>query len=72
MSINRKICVVFSNFVKKKLLQKSKKIANVQVSSFRLNEKQSNSYNQSTENKMAMQNVLVKSKICLFGYRLGF
>ena len=63
MSINRKICVVFSNFVKKTLLQKSKKIANVQVSSFRLNKKQSNTYNQSIENKKVLQNVLVKSKI---------
>ena len=46
-----------------KLFQKSKKVVKVRVSTFRLNQKRSNSYNQSIENKMVTQNILVNSKM---------
>ena len=46
-----------------KLFQKSKKVVKVRVSTFRLNQKRSNTYNQSIENKMVTQNILVNSKM---------
>ena len=46
-----------------KLFQKIKKVVKVRVSTFRLNQKRSNSYNQSIENKMVTQNILVNSKM---------
>ena len=46
-----------------KLFQKSKKVVKVRVSTFRLNQKRSNTYNQSIENKMITQNILVNSKM---------
>ena len=73
MNIHRKICVVLSNFVKKennwrdKLLQKKKKkekSVKVQVFSISLNQKRSNTCNQSIKKKMVTQNILVKSKLC--------
>ena len=42
-----------------KLFQKIKKVVKVRVSTFRLNQKRSNTYNQSIENKMVTQNILV-------------
>ena len=44
-----------------KLFQKSKKVVKVRISTFRLNQKRSNTYNQSIENKMVKQNILVNS-----------
>ena len=46
-----------------KLFQKSKKVVKVGASTFRLNQKRSNTYNQSIENKMVTQNILVNSKM---------
>ena len=46
-----------------KLFQKSKKVVKVRASTFRLNQKRSNTYNQSIENKMVTQNILVNSKM---------
>ena len=46
-----------------KLFQKSKKVVKVRISTFRLNQKRSNTYNQSIENKMVTQNILVNSKM---------
>ena len=46
-----------------KLFQKSKKVVKVRVSTFRLNQKRSNTYNQSIENKMVTQNILVNSEM---------
>ena len=46
-----------------KLFQKIKKVVKVRVSTFRLNQKRSNTYNQSIENKMVTQNILVNSKM---------
>ena len=46
-----------------KLFQKIKKVVKVRVSTFRLNQKRSNSYNQSIENKMVTQNILVNSEM---------
>ena len=66
MNIYRKICVVFSNFVKKiiiiggiKLHKKVKKFVKVQVSTIRLNQKRSDTI----ENKMITQNASGKSKM---------
>ena len=46
-----------------KLFQKSKKVVKVRASTFRLNQKRSNTYNQSIENKMVTQNILVNSEM---------
>ena len=46
-----------------KLFQKIKKVVKVRVSTFRLNQKRSDTYNQSIENKMVTQNILVNSKM---------
>ena len=46
-----------------KLFQKIKKVVKVRVSTFRLNQKRSSTYNQSIENKMVTQNILVNSKM---------
>ena len=46
-----------------KLFQKIKKVVKVRVSTFCLNQKRSNTYNQSIENKMVTQNILVNSKM---------
>ena len=46
-----------------KLFQKIKKVLKVRVSTFRLNQKRSSTYNQSIENKMVTQNILVNSKM---------
>ena len=46
-----------------KLFQKSKKVVKVRVSTFCLNQKRSNTYNQSIGNKMITQNILVNSKM---------
>ena len=70
MNIYRKICVLLSkkktiggtNFCKKK--KKKKKSVKVQVFSISLNQKRSNTYNQSIKKKMVTQNILVKSKLC--------
>ena len=48
-------------FAKKK---KKKKSVKVQVFSISLNQKRSNTYNQSIKKKMVTQNILVKSKLC--------
>ena len=71
MKIFRKICVVFSNFVNKItgrifVGKKVKKKKN-QVSTVRLHQDRSKSitYNQSIENKMAAQNIVMKPK-CVF------
>ena len=68
MNIYRKICVAFSNFIKKnncldKPSQKVKKYIKVQFYIIRLNQKRSNIYYQSIEHKIVTQNILVKSKI---------
>ena len=42
---------------------KSKKLAKVQVYIIRLNQKRSNTYNQSIENNIVTQNILIKSKM---------
>ena len=69
MNIHRKICVVFSNFVFKiiggiNLGKKSfLKIVILQVSiTTYIKRHQTNTYNQSNENKMVTQNIVIKSK----------
>ena len=75
MNICRKICVVFSKLVTKiigeiNFCKRVKKIiVKVQVSTIGLNRnrnrnrKRSNTYNQSIENEMITQNILIKSKM---------
>ena len=65
MNIYRKICVVFSKTIGGINFRKNskKKFAKVQVSTIRLNQNRSNTYNKSIENKMVTQNILVKSKM---------
>ena len=64
MNIYRKIYVVFSSTKQLAGLTFVKKIEkNEQVSIIHVNQKRSNAYNQSIENKMITQNILVKSKM---------
>ena len=70
MNIYRKICAVFSNFVKKKtgginFHKKVKKNRKSKDSSIGLNQKRSSTYNLSIENEMIMQNIVIKSKMRL-------
>ena len=57
----------FQNSTKKISFRKnSKKFVTVQVSTISLNQKRSNTYNQSIKNKIVTQNILVKLKMsCL-------
>ena len=71
MEICGKNLCLFFKFRPKKIIggtkfrKKCKKFVKVQVSTIHLNQKRSNTYNRSIENKIVAQNILAKSK-CVF------